>query len=77
MTPEEVAYAESRFSYLQIGQETVSLNGKFTFTNDKAEYLFWEYLESLRHMSKFGTDDDKRTAYEGLVNFRLHKLRLH
>lgn len=77
MTVEEVAHAESTFYYLQVGDETVEFQGKQTFSKQRSEYLFWELMNSLRHMVDHGEQSDQQTAILGLLHFHVHPLRIH
>lgn len=77
MSEDQVAKAEATFFYLQVGEETAEYHGKQTFTKDKAEYLFWELMDSMRQMVEEGNAEDQRIARYGLLNFRVHALRIH
>lgn len=77
MTLEEVEHAEANFYYLQVADETAEFQGRFTFSKQRAEYLFWELMNSMRHMIKEGEKEDKMIAHAALLNFRIHPLRIH
>lgn len=77
VTLEEVAHAEAKFFYIQVGGEIVEYNGRLTFSKEKADYLFYELQNNLVHMVSKGTDEERNTALTGLKNFRVHPLRIH
>lgn len=77
-TAEEVMAIEAAHYYIQIGDEMLeSETGKLSFTKDRAEQLFDQVLESLKHMRKFGTPEEKEDARKCLLNFRIWPLRIH
>lgn len=77
MTLEEVADAESKFFYIQVGDEVVEYDGRLTFSKKRAENLFYELRNSLSHMIKEGDSEEQTTALDGLKNFHIHPLRIH
>lgn len=77
LTLEEIAFAEANHYYIQVGEDTVEYQGRQTFSKDRAEYLFFELLESMKHMAKKGNKQEKQTAIFGLLNFRICPVRLH
>jgi hypothetical protein len=77
-TMEEVMAIEALHYYIQIGHEMLeSETGKLSFTKDRADELFDRVFESLKHMKKFGTPEEKADAQECLLNFRIWPLRIH
>lgn len=77
MTLQEVAHAEEYFYYVQCGEDTIVHNGKQTFKKDRAEEIYWDMLAHVKHMRANGSKEERRQAYFGLLNFHMHKLRLH
>lgn len=77
LTLKQIEEAEANHYYIQIGEETVEYQGRQTFSKQRAEYLFDELMESLFHMVKHGTAEDRRIAKAGLLYFHIHKLRIH
>jgi hypothetical protein len=74
---EQVKRAESLFYYVQIGNETPPFNGKFTYSKEVAESIFWQMRDSLEAMKKEGSRKEKRDAKYCLRNFRVIPLRIH
>ena len=77
-TAEEVVAIEAMHYYIQIGDEMLeSETGKLSFGKGRAEQLFSQVFEGLRHMKKFGTQEEKADAEHCLLNFRIWPLRIH
>jgi hypothetical protein len=77
-TMAEVMAIEAQYYYIQIGDEMLeSESGKMSFSKDRAEALFEQVLESLRHMKKYGNEEQKADAEKCLNNFKIWPLRIH
>lgn len=77
-TIEEVMSIEATHYYIQIGDELLeSETGKLSFSKDRVEDMFAQVFESLKHMRKHGTDEEKADALKCLLSFRIHPLRIH
>ena len=63
LTLSQVKDAEERYFYLQVGDEIPIYNNKHTFSKDMAEELFYELMESLRHMKDNGNQRDRVDAH--------------
>lgn len=77
-TIEEVMSIEAEHYYIQIGDSMLeSESGKLSFKKDRVEDMFEQIWESLKHMRKHGTDEEKADALKCLMSFRIHPLRIH
>lgn len=77
-TIEEVMAIESMHYYIQIGTEMLETEtGKTSFKKERAENLFKNAMDSLRYLRSNGTEVEKEEALECLLNFKIHKLRIH
>lgn len=73
----EVLHAEETFYYIQLGEEVPTQGGIHTFGKDYTESMFWEIMTALRDMKDNGSKEEKKEAQMGLLNFKMHKLRIH
>lgn len=73
----EVKHAEEMFYYLQVGEEVPTQGGYHTFNKDRTEGLFWDLMTALRDMKDNGDEQEQYEAHLGLLNLKIHKLRIH
>lgn len=78
MSLEQIALAEAKYYYIQVGLEVpVGHSGKYTFTKNAAESIFWQMRESLYLMLDEGDEKEQKDSQLCLNNLRIHKLRIH
>lgn len=77
MSLDQVADAEAKFWYVQVGMEVPEANGVYTFSKKTAENIYYSMFESLRAMRVEGTTAEKTDANFCLQHFRMIPLRIH
>lgn len=73
----QIANAHDNHFYIQVGSDTVMMNGKQTFNKEIAEMLFEEVVENMRAMLESKDMVDRQLAMECLTCVHIHKMRFH